>query len=107
MHVRLHLLHYFHRAGGARHQTGAQRGEVVAQEIRVLELRDEHGWNAVQRGATLGLNGLKRRNRIKGLRRKDGGSALGNTHQCAQHHAKAVIQGHRYTKLVVGRELHT
>src|SRR5690242_21499634 len=43
------LLHHLDRARRARHDPGAQRGQVEAREVRVVQLGDEHRRHAVER----------------------------------------------------------
>ena len=54
-------LHDLDRAGAARHDAGAQRGEIEAREVGMVELGDEHRRHAVKRGAALRFDGFERR----------------------------------------------
>ena len=65
VHVGDAALHHLDRAGRARHDAGAQRRQIEARELRMVELGDEHGRHAVKRGAALRRDGLERRQRIE------------------------------------------
>ena len=71
-----------------------------------LELGDEHGRHAVERGAALGLDRLQHRQRIEALARIDHGGAMGDAGEIAQHHAEAVIERHRNADAVALGEPH-
>ncbi len=61
----------------------------------MVELGDEHGRHAVERGALLLLDGLQRGQGIEALSGIDHGCAEGDGGEIAHHHAEAVIQRHR------------
>ena len=95
MHLRDGALHHLDRAGRARHDAGAQRGEIEAAEVRMIEFGDEHGRHAVQRGAAFLGHRLERRQRVEAFAREDHAGAMGERGEIAQHHAEAVIERHR------------
>ena len=74
---------------------GAQRGEVVAREVGMVQLGDEHGRHAVERGGALGLRRLQHGRRIEAVAGIDHGGAVGHAAQVAHHHAEAVVERHR------------
>src|SRR5690606_4796201 len=84
-----------HRAGRARHDAGAQGGQVVVREVGQVELRDEHGGHPVQRGAALLLDGAQGGRRVEGRGGDDHAGAVGGGREVAHHHAEAVVEGHR------------
>src|SRR5579872_5814252 len=94
-HLRLHLLHDLDRARRPGHDAGAEAGSVELRELRVLQLRDEHRGNAVQRCAALRLHGLEDRERIKRLRRNDHARPVSRARQVPEHHAETVVERHR------------
>ena len=104
MHVGDHPLHHFDRTGRARHDAGAQRGEVEAREIGMAERRDEHGGDAIERGAAFRLDRFEHRQRIEALARIDHRRAVREAAQIAHHHAEAVIERHRNAELLAGGE---
>ena len=59
------------RAG---HHAGAQRRQVVAREIRALELGDEHRRHAVERGAAFAMDGLEHLLRVERHDRAEAGA---------------------------------
>ena len=65
VHIRDALLHHLDRAGGARHDTGAECREIEALEFRVLQHADEHGRHAVDRGAFFARDRLETRVRVE------------------------------------------
>ena len=95
VHHGLHLFHHLDRARRAGHDAGAQRAEVEVLEAWVLELADEHRRHAVEGGAALLLHGLHRRHRVVGLGRNHHRRAVRRAREVAQHHAEAVVEGHR------------
>ena len=72
----------------------------------MIELGDEHGRHAVERGAALGRDGLERRQRIEALGREHHRCAMRDRGEIAQHHAEAVIERHRDADAVARRETH-
>ena len=98
--------HDLNRAGRAGHDAGSQRLEVEAVEFGMIEHGDEHGRHAVQPGAGFGLNRFQRCCRIERLGRAHHAGAVGDAGEVAQHHAEAVIIGHRDAQPVVRREPH-
>ena len=108
--VQVHLVdrafHHFDRARRAGHDAGAQRGQIEAPELRMIELRDEHGRHAVQRGAAFLGHGFERHQRIEAFARKHHAGAVRQRRKIAQHHAEAVIERHRDAQPVLRREPH-
>ena len=72
----------------------------------MVELRDEHGRHAVQRGAALLGDRLERGQRIEAFAGEDHAGAVGDRGEIAQHHAEAVIERHRDAQPVLRREPH-
>jgi hypothetical protein len=99
-------LHDFDRTGAAGHDAAAQRRQVEAREIRVVELGDEHRRHAVERGAALGLDGLESGQRVETLARIDHRRAMRQAAEIADHHAEAVVERHRDAHPVMLGELH-
>ena len=62
--------------------------------------------HAVQAGASLGLHRLQRRHGIESFGRAHHAGAVGDAGEVAQHHAEAMIIGHRNAQAIVGREAH-
>ena len=106
MHALRYLAHRLDRARRARHDAGAERGQVVAREIRMLELGDEHRRHAVERRAAVARDGGQRRLGVEAFAGKHHGGADGCTAQHAEHHAEAVVERHRNAKPVLGGERH-
>jgi hypothetical protein len=69
--------------------------EVESREFRVVQLGDEHGGHAVERGAALGLHRLEGRERVEALAGVDHGAAMGQRREVADDHAEAVVERHR------------
>src|SRR3569833_1281103 len=101
VHITDDAFHDFDRAGRTGHDPGTPTGEIIVGEVRMLELRDEHGGHSVQDGAALGLECLQCHLRIKPVGRVHHGGAVSNATQVAHDHAETVIQRHRYTHPVV------
>ena len=95
VHQRLDLLHHLDRARRAGHDAGAQRRQVVAREVGMVQLGDEHRRHAVERGGPLGLRGLQHRRGVEAVARIDHGGAVGHAAEVAHHHAEAVVERHR------------
>ncbi len=95
------LLHHLHRARRAGHDPGAQRGQVVVVEVRVVELGDEHRRHPVERGAALAGHRVQGGLRVEARPGDDHGGAVGGAAQVAHHHAEAVVEGHRDADPVV------
>ncbi|MPM58024.1 hypothetical protein SDC9_104853 [bioreactor metagenome] len=106
VHVLDHALHHLDRARRARHDAGAQRGQIELGKARMIELGNEHGRHAVQARALLGLHRLKHLEGIKAVAGINDGGAVRDAGQIAQHHAEAVVQGHGNAQPVFGREPH-
>ena len=106
VHFAYHPLHDLHRAGGTRHDPGAQTAEIVVVEIGEVEFGNEHGGDAMQCRTALLRHSRQRRRRVKGLARKYRGRTVGDARQVTHHHAEAVVQGHRNAQSVVLRQAH-
>ena len=78
--------------------------EVEFGELGMVELGDEHGGHAVERGAALLGDGLQGGQGIEGFGGIDHGRAMGQAAEIAHHHAEAVIERHGNAQPVVGRE---
>ena len=65
---------------------------------------DEHGGHAVERGATLLLDGGHRRHRVEALQDHEGGAVV-HRREHPQHAAEAVEQRHRQAEPVLGPEV--
>ena len=87
--------HDFDGAGRARHDAGAQAGQIEAVELRMLQFGDEHGGHAVERGGALGVDRFERGERVE-LRARAGSAPRRSTtrHHGADHAAEAVVQRH-------------
>ena len=96
VHPLAHLLHHLHRAGRPCHDAGAKRREVGAIEVGVVELRDKHGRDAVERRAAFRFNGRERASRIEPLAGHDDARPVAGTGQIADDHAEAVVERHRH-----------
>ena len=59
VHLVDHLAHQRLGTERAGHDAGAQRGEIEALELRILELGEEHRRHAVERRAALALDRLE------------------------------------------------
>ena len=94
-HARHDLLHHLDRARRARHDAGAQAGQVVVGEPGRGQLGDEHRRHAVQRGAAFGLYGFQGRGRIEAGRGDDHARAVAGGREIAHDHAEAMVEGHR------------
>ena len=86
------------RAG---HDARAQCREVVGGEVRQGELGDEHGRHPVEGGSAEVLHGFQRRGRRERPAGDDGGGPVAERRQVPDHHAEAVIEGHRDHHAVV------
>ncbi len=76
------------------------------RKFRILQLRDEHGRHPVDGGATFRLHPLQYRSGVEMLAGDHQTGPHRDTQQVGQHHAEAVIEGHRYTKPVLLAEVH-
>ncbi len=85
---------------------GAQRGEIELGKLRMLELLDEHGRNAVHQRAALRLNRLEDGQRFEGGGGVDHGRAVHHAGEIGHHHAEAVIQRHRDAQPVARAQAH-
>ena len=101
-----HFSHDFDRTGRAGHDPGAQALEVEAREFGMFEHGDEHSRHSVQAGASLCLHGLQCRHGIESFRRAHHAGAVGDASEIAEHHAEAMIVGHRNAQAVVRGEAH-
>ena len=95
VHLLVDPLHHLDRAGRAGHDAGAQRRQVELRKFGMVEFGDEHGRHAVERGASLLLDGLQRRQRIEAFAGIDHRGAERDGGEIAHHHAEAVIERHR------------
>ena len=75
--------------GRTGHDAGAQAGEVELVELRMLQLGDEHGGDAVERGAALLLMVCSTFSGSKSPP-VDHGGAVGDAGEIPQDHAEAV-----------------
>ncbi len=98
--------HHFDGARGTGHHASAQTGEIKVGEIWMFQFCDEHGGHAIERGAALLRHGFQGGTRLKAFAWKDHSCTVRETGQIADHHAKTVIQRHRNTHFVLGREAH-
>jgi hypothetical protein len=87
-------LHHLDRARRAGHDPRAQRGDVVAGEVGVVQLGDEHRRHAVERGAAFRGHRLERRAGVERRGGDDHARAVGDRAEVAHHHAEAVVEGH-------------
>ena len=106
MHLRNDTFHYFDWARSARHDAGAQGRKVEFRKTRMVQFSDEHGWNAMQRGAALPGDRFEGGNRTEVRRRKHHGRAMRYTGQVSQHHPKTVVKGHRDAEAIVTGQSH-
>ena len=98
------LAHGLRRAGAAGHNARAQAGQVERLEVGVIQLRNEHGGNAVDRRRTLFMDGLEHQPRVEVLHDNHGGT-MGQARHNAEHTAEAMEERDRQRDTVVGREL--
>ena len=106
MHVAHDALHELGRAGRAGHDAGAQAGEVKGLEIGVFQLGDEHGRHAVERRAAFVVDGFQRSVRVEVLGWQHTAGTGCCTDKDGDHHAEAVVEGHRDAEPVLLREVH-
>ena len=106
VHLVVDALHHLDRAGRARHDAGAQRFQVEARKLGMIEFGDEHRRHAVERGAFFLFDRLQRRQRIKTFAGIDHGRAERDGSEIAHHHAKAVIERHGNADAVLFRQPH-
>ena len=106
MHLSDQAPHDLNRAGRSGHDARSQTGQIKGRELGMIQFHDEHGRHAVECRASLFLNGCQRIQGIKGLSGKNHGGTMGHTGQHRQHHAKAVVERHRYTQSVLWRQVH-
>ena len=104
VHRALDLLHHLHRARRPRHDARAQARQVVAREVGMVQLGDEHRGHAVQRGRPLRLGRLEDGRRIEALARVDHGGPVRHAAEVAHDHAEAVIERHGDEEPVAVRE---
>jgi len=71
----------------------------------MAELGDEHGGDAVKRGAALGRHRLERGQGLEALGGIDHRRAMRDAGEVAQHHAEAVIERHRDADTILLGEL--
>jgi hypothetical protein len=106
MHARHHVAHHFDRARRARHNAGAQAGQIETGELGMAENGDEHGGDAVQACAALGLDGLQHGERVEPFGWADHASAMGDAGEVPQHHAEAMVERHGNAQPVSRRQPH-
>ena len=99
-------LHHLDGARRARHDAGPERGQVEAREVRMVQFGDEHGGDAVERGAALGRHRLERGERLEAFRWEHHRRAVGDASEVPQHHAEAMIERHRNADAVALGEAH-
>src|SRR5215218_5986905 len=99
------LLHNLHRTGGAGHDACAQGTGIVVFEVRVIQLRYEHGRHAEESRTLLPIYGPQHRLRIEALD-GDHRRLVGDGVECAKNAAKAMEEGNGYTHPVFRPELH-
>ena len=94
MHLADHALHQLDGAGRSGHHAGAQRAQVEARELGVIELGDEHGRHAVEGRTALGFDSLEGGQRIElgGGQNQRGAGGHGRHH--ADDAAEAVVERH-------------
>src|ERR1700685_1161478 len=73
----------------------------------MLQLRNEHGGYTIKGRTSLAGNGLQYLQRIEAAAGEHDRRTMRHGRQYAQDHAEAVIQRHRDTYAVIGREPHT
>src|SRR5678815_4381606 len=101
-----HLLHQFHRTRGAGHHAGAQTRKVALCKARMLEHRDEHGWHAMQRSASLRFESAEHGFGAEALIWIDHRRAVRDADEIAEHHAETVVQRHGDTQTIDLTEMH-
>ena len=102
VHVADAPLHHLDRARRAGHDPGAQGRQVELREVGQLELGDEHRRHAVERRAALVLHRLAASpTGSNAARRDDHRGAVRGAGEVAEHHAEAVVEGHRDADAVV------
>ena len=101
MHLVDDPLHHLDGAARPGHDAGAQRRQVVPRPPRLLEHRDEHRGNPVDRGAAGFGHCPQGLRRIEAFAGKHHRRALGHAAERAHHHAEAVIQRHRNAQPIV------
>ena len=104
MHLLDNLLHDLDGAGRTSHDTCTQSAQMESSKLRVLQFRDEHGRNTVERRASFLFDRTERMaRRIKRCRRNHHGGARQNRREVAQHHAEAVIERNRNADAILDR----
>ena len=83
-----------------------KRREIEASEILMVEHGDEHGRDAIDRGAALARDRLQCRARFEAFARKYHRRTLGGAAQCAHHHAEAMIERHRDAQPIILGQRH-
>ena len=106
MHFLDHLFHHLDGTGRAGHDSGPQGAQIDPGEFGVLQFPNEHGRHAVDSRASLLLDRLQRGPGIEGLGGNDHGGSVNGAGHVSQHHAEAVVEGHRNADTVPAGELH-
>src|SRR6266702_6183267 len=101
VHTLHNTLHHLDRTRRSRHDARAQTREVVLIELWMLEQCDEHRRDTMKCRATLGLDGIENRAGLEPLAWEDHRGTMRNTRKVANHHAEAMVEGHRDTHSIV------
>src|SRR5262249_840688 len=100
-------LHHLNRTRCSSHDSSAQTAEIETVKIRVVQLSNKHGRNAMKRRATLIRDRFENCQRIEGFGWVDHRGAMRYACQIAQHHTEAVIQRHGNAQSILMPEPHS
>src|SRR6185437_2488007 len=96
-----HPLHQFDGTGCAGHHALAQRGQIEACEIGVLQFRDVHGGHTIERGGAAGGDGVQGGAGVELRGGQDEGGAVDARNHAADNGAETVIERHGRADAVV------
>ncbi len=91
VHLTDKALHHFDRTGSSAHDPGPKLTQLIAVEIRMAELGNEHGRNPMESRAPFGLDGFQDRHGTEAFIRKDDGSTVREAGQDSQDHPETVV----------------
>ena len=91
-HLTRDFLHQFDRTWTACHDPGSQRFQLACREVRMLQHRDKHRWDAIDGGTSLLFDGMQGRTGMKALGREDHRRPMHDGTKCSQDTPKAMIQ---------------
>src|SRR5208337_2737504 len=106
VHPGIDFLHDLDRAGGTGHDPRAEGPQVVLREVRMRELGNEHGRDAVECRAALFFDSFQHFLGIEGRGWQHHGRTVGDAGKVTEDHAEAVVEWDGNAEPVILRKSH-